>query len=472
MDNTLTIFKRVVAELEKEQEQKVATGVMSAQRLHGIGGLFSGPGLDQVVFSTFVRPKSIANTMPLIPSVIEDPRFPALTGFTAPDGAQPTNACDDAPTGFTKTCTLTALFGLHRFDTQEIEMDQVMRRANRGDFGDLRLVGGPILDGLAPSGVNESNVLNVITAMEMMRTSAYMEMQLHNDIWQGTVAGGSFPGLMYQVATGQVDAATNTACPSLDSDVKDFNYNNVCGTTLDIVEYLSALMYYLESLASDTGLAPVDFRLAMRPQLWFELSACWPCSYLTNRCTTAQVGYNAAVINDNTNVAMRDDMRARMEIPINGKWYPVIEDTGIVEANNINNGNVPAGSYASSIFVLPYSVIGSFPVLYREYVDYRAAAPDEALLRGLEGWFHTDAGAYSWAYDAIRWCYQLSLKTEQRVVLRTPHLAGVIQNVMYSPLQHIRDPQWDSPYHVDGGVSLPTPGTRYAVWDGAGFDGR
>jgi hypothetical protein len=457
---------------EAKNEEKVATGSMSAQRLHGIGGLFSGPGLDQVVFSTFVRPKSVLNDMPLIPSVIEDPRFPALTGFTAPDGAQPTNACDDAPTGFTKTCTLTALFGLHRFDTQEIEMDQVMRRANRGDFGDLRLVGGPILDGLAPSGINEGNVLNVITAMEMMRTSAYMEMQLHIDAWQGTVAGGSFPGLMYQIATGQVDAATNTACPSLDSDIKDFTHNDVCGTGKDIVEYLSAMMYYLESLASDTGLAPVDFRLAMRPQLWFELSACWPCSYLTNRCTTAQVGYNAAVINDNTNVAMRDEMRAGQYLWINGQKYPVILDTGIVEQTNTDNGLIPSGAFASSIFILPFSVIGNFPTLYREYIDYRKAAPDEALLRGLEGWFHTDGGAYSWAYDAIRWCYQLALKTEQRVVLRTPHLAGALQNVVYSPLQHLREPNFSSPYHVDGGVSLPTPGTRYSVWDGSGFDGR
>ena len=284
MDRTLEILERVLEEAKKEDKQ--ATGVMSAQRLHGIGGLFSTPGLDQDVFSTYVRPQSIMSILQKFPSVDEDPRFGALTGFTAPDGAQPTNACADAPTGFTKSCTLTALFGQHRFDTQEIEMDQVMLRANRGDFKDLRLQ-GELLTQLAPEGLNQSNVLNVVTAMEMLRTGAYMEMQLHTDCWQGTVAAGSFPGLMYQVATGQVDAATNTACPSLDSDVKDFTYDDVCGTVKDIVEYLSSMMYYLESLAADTGLAPVKWVLAMRPQLWFELSACWPCSYLTNRCTTA-----------------------------------------------------------------------------------------------------------------------------------------------------------------------------------------
>ena len=472
MDRTLEILERLLKEV-KEDEEKQASGVMSAQRLHGIGGLFSTPGLDQDVISTYVQPKhSILNYLPLLPSVDEDPRFGALTGFTAPDGSQPTHACEDAPTGFTKSCTLTAMFGRHRFDTQEIEMDQVMLRANRGDFKDLRLLPPQLLTALAPDGLNNNNILNVVTAQEMMRTSAYMEMQLHIDAWQGTIAGGSFPGLMYQVATGQVDAATNTACPSLDSDVKDFNYNDVCGTTLDIVEYLSSMMYYLESLASDTGLSPVRWVLAMRPQLWFELSACWPCSYLTNRCVTANVGYNAAVINDNVNVAMRDDMRARMQIPVNGVWYDVAVDTGIFESNNTNNGNLAAGTFASSIFAIPLTMIGGFTTTYREYVDYRQAAPDVALLRGQNRWFNTNAGAYSWAYDDLRWCYVLSLKTEQRVVLRTPQLAGVLQNVMYSPLQHLREADFASPYHVDGGISLPSTSTRYAVWAAAGTAGR
>jgi len=318
--------------------------------------------------------------------------------------------------------------------------------------------------------------LNVVTAMEMLRTGAYMEMRLHTDAWQGTVAAGSFPGLMYQVATGQVDAATNTACPSLDSDIKDFNYNNVCGSTLDIVEYLSAMMYFLESLAADTGLAPVKWVLAMRPQLWFELSACWPCSYLTNRCTTANVGYNASVINDNVNVAMRDDMRAKMSIPVNGVWYDVVVDTGIYETTEeFGGGLLASGQFASSIFAIPITMLGGFATTYREYVDYRQAAPDVAYLRGMNRWFNTDMGMYSWAYDDLRWCYVLSLKTEQRVVLRTPQLAGVIQNIAYSPLQHLRDPgpaSATNPYIVDGGISLPSTGTRYAIWASGGVAGR
>jgi len=466
-DQMIELFERVLKEMKGETHQKhTATGVMTAQQLHGLGGVFSQLGADPNVLSTYVKPQSVSSILPIFPSVDEDPRYWTLTGFTAPSGDQPTNACDSAPTGYEKGCQLTAYFGLKRFDTQEIEMDKVMLRINRGDFKDLRFVGNPITGGtnLMPGGVTRDNALNVITAMEMLKAASYMEMALHNDIWQGTVAGGTFPGLSAQIATGQMDAATGTACASLDSDIKNFAYNDVCGTTLDIVEYLSSMMYFLESLGNDTGMGPVDFRIVMRPQLWFELSACWPCRYMTDRCQNV-AGTNIAVINDGTGVEMRDRLRNELRLPINGKFYPVVLDTGIFEHNSTNNANLNPGEFASTIYVLPISINGGFPTCYREYVDYRQAAPDEAFLRNKQSWFNTDMGMYSWTYLEKRWCYSLSLKTEQRVVLRTPHLAGALQSVAYSPLQHLRDP-YDgvSPYGVDGGVSYRTPGTRYSIF--------
>ena len=76
----------------------------------------------------------------------------------------------------------------------------------------------------------------------------------------------------------------------------------------------------------------------------------------------------------------------------------------------------------------------------------------------------SDGGVYSWAIENNKWCYDLTVKTEQRVVLRTPQLAGRIQNILYSPLQHLRDPLPDSPYYVDGGSSFRSPSTVYAAW--------
>ncbi len=456
------------------EKHDTPAGAMMGQRLHGLGGLFSGPGLDQVVISTHVRPMSVRSILPIYPTVYEDPRFMSITGFTTPDGSQPTNACDNAPTGFTKTCQLTAMLGLKRFDTQELEMDRIISKVNRGDFGDLRLVGnllptifGDMLGNVGGAAATQADMLNLATAMEMIRTATYMEMALHVDTWQGTVLAGTFPGLDAQIATGQVDAQYNIACPSLDSDVKGFAWNDVCGTTLDIVEYLSAMEFYIRSLATSTGLMPVKWVWVMRPELWHELSACWPCKYNTNRCTSGyiQSGNTVVDVGGVNMIAERDSMRQGLTLDVNGTTYPVILDTGIFEFTEATGqGNLGSGQFASSIYFLPLTIQGAFPVTYFEYLDYRQSAAETAYLGGKEVWNITDAGAYSWAWSFTKWCYKGHLKTEQRVVLRTPQLAGKLQYVMYSPLQHIRDADFTSVYHIDGGVSLPSVGTRYAVW--------
>ena len=157
-------------------------------------------------------------------------------------------------------------------------------------------------------------------------------------------------------------------------------------------------------------------------------------------------------------------MRQSMTIDVNGRTYPVVVDDGIFEHNNVNNANCAAGEYASTIYFLPLTITGNFPVLYRQYKDYAAGTPN---LRPLKGnfIFWTDGGAYSWTLNQTRWCYDLSSKTEQRVILRTPQLAGRIDAVKYAPLQHLRDSDPDSAYWADGGVSVrPGLNLPYAVW--------
>lgn len=461
---------RLATVLEKmggDAHEKAPATTNTAGRLHGLTGLFSSSALERDIISTHVRPYGLGAILPLMPSVNEDPRFGSITGISAPVGNQPAHACDDAPTSYLKGCNLRARFGLKRFDTATIEFDTVMRKISRGDWMDLQLRGRLLgMDNLGPRNMpSEGDVLNVMTAAEMVMVGAQFERALNTDLWQGTVAAGSFPGLDAQIATGQRDADTNALCPSLDSDIKAFAYNDVCGNSPDIVEYMSAMEFYLTSLAEQTGVGPVKWVWAMRPQLFFELSGCWPCKYLTNRCKTANVGYNALVVNDEANVSMRDDMRNRKKITVNGTEYDVVTDTGIFEHNNINDANLAAGQFASDIYFIPLTIQGAFPVTYREYLDYRdpIAAANVALLRNKEQ-FWTDDGIYSWALEQIKWCYKLAAKTEQRVVLRTPWLAGRISHVRYSPLQHLRDPEPTSGYWIDGGVSMRSQSEGYAVW--------
>jgi hypothetical protein len=448
---------------EKELHTKTPANAGTAPLLHGSGGNFSNPAFERDVISARITPYGISQVLPFLPSTIEDPRFASITGYTAVVGSEPTTPCADAPYGFMKGAALTARFAMTRRDTNTIDIGKVMLQWNRGDTRDLVLRGRVLgLTNLAPSGLETKDVLNILTESEMVGAGAQAEMKLSRDIWQGTVAAGTGPGLDVQIATGQMDADTQTLAPALDSDIKNFAYDLLGGTGRDIVEFLSSMMYYLEYNAEHMGLSPVNYVLAMRPELWFELTAVWPCSYLSNRCKTS-AGSNVTVINDNVNVAMRDQMRDSMTMPINGKTYRVVTDTGIFEKNNVNTAGLNAGQYASAIYAIPMTITGNFPVCYREYLDYRGISRDAADLNGTQ-MFWTDDGIYLWASEVVKYCYKLSLRTEQRIVLRTPQLAGKIQNIKYTPLQHLRETYPDSQYNFDGGVSVRGQSFGKAVW--------
>jgi len=467
-----TILQFAAALTQMASGKKAVGTVHSAPTLHGPNGIFSTFGLDRRVISAHIEPMGIASMLPLMPSMDTDPRFASITGVTDSYGTQPTNTCEDAPKAYLKGCNLTAMFGRIRFDTNDMEFDEVIKRYNRGDFMDLQLLGGfigndALRNGIAPTDIGGDDILNVVTLAEMMVVGVQTQREIVRQTWQGNVAiTNEFPGLDMQIATGQVDAdISGKLCPALDSDVKNFAYDDIAGAGRDIVEYTASMMWYLQFNATRMKLAPVSWVLVMRPELWFELSAVWPCSYLSNNCRNSS-GTAIGVINDELNVNMRDRMRREMVLPVNGIDYPVVIDDGIYEHNSGNNANLVPGQFASSIYAVPLTILGGVPVTYREYLNYRSpiANANIAPLRNMQQ-FWTDNGIFSWAYDGILWCYKLGMKTEQRVILRTPQLAGRIDYVMYEPTQHLRSPYADSDYFQDGGISTrPASRSSYAVW--------
>lgn len=469
----LTAVAEAINMASKTMGQKDAARSMTAPTLHGPGGLFSTFGLERDILNAGIQPRGLALQLPINPSIDTDPRYGSITGVTESYGNQPTEVCEDAPTAYLKGANLTARFGTIRFDTNTIEFDKVMTRYNRGDFTDLRLLGSLLHNdemaaGMMPSGMSQDDILNVVTLAEMLIVGVQFNRELGRQLWQGNVAlTNEFPGLDNQIATGQRDADTGRLAPALDSDVKDFGWNNVAGPAGNIVTILSVLMWYLENNAEGMQLEPVDWAIVMRPTLWYELSAIWPCLYLTNRCRDSS-GANVAVINDDTNVEMTTRLRRDMVLPINGREYPVVTDHGIYEHTATTDpGNLVAGQFASTIYAVPLTALGGMPVTTRQYLNYKdpVATANIAPFQQYRRDFWTDRGIFSWAYDGYMWCYKLGAKTEQRVILRTPQLAGRIDHVMYEPTQHLRDPYPDSDYFMDGGVSeRPATRTTYAVW--------
>jgi len=455
-----------------DTEKKAAGSSPTAVELHGLGSLFGSHSIERDVVTAHMRPFGLGSLLPKIPTVFEQPFYAAITGVTDDSGAEPTEPCDNNPRAWMKSCDLTAQFGRVARDTGTIEIDKVMLQKNRGDFTDLRLYGDMLgMSGFTVDGLTSDQILNIVTKAEMVIAAISLERLLSRHLWQGSIFNNAgaykeMPGLMYQVATGQMDAHTGTLCPALDSDVKNFGYQNVedQNSLRDIVGMLQALEAYLWFNAESMGLTPVDFVLCLRPELWFILSAIWPCAYHTNKCSVMDTAGIDAVpqIDAADMTGIRDAMRQGMFIDINGRRYPVVTDTGIYEENSQNSANVDPGFYASSIFLLPLRAAG-LRTLYMEHIDYKAAQPDVALLRGRQP-FWTDGGLYYWAMEDNKWCYKLSVKTEMRVILRTPHLAGRIDDIMYRPVQHFRSPYPDDPYFADGGVSMRPDETTYHVW--------
>lgn len=468
----------LLADLQQTQKamlqriEKTPASTSNAVELHGVGSLFGSHSIEREVVSAHIRPFGLGARLPKIATVYQMPFFASITGFSADVGSEPAEPCDDAPRAYMKACDLTAQFGRVQRDTGTIEINDVMLRKNRGDFTDLMLFGEMFGEsGFSPSNMTAADILNVVTKAEMVTAVISLERQLSSQLWNGSPANNvgayqEFPGLSNQIATGQVDAHTNAACAALDSDVKDFGYQDVedRNDLRDIVEFLSYLEAYLYFNAEHMGMLPLNLIMCLRPELWYVLSAIWPCAYNTAKCGVMDTALVDPVPNLDAAamVRIRDDMRNGMYIDINGRRIPVVTDTGIFEHNNANNADLDPGEYASSIYMVPLSA-GGLRTTYMEHLDYRAAQPDISLLRGTE-MFWSDDAMYFWAVEYEKWCYKLSVKTEQRVVLRTPQLAGRIDSIKYIPTQHFRSPDPESPYFQDGGVSLRGDETTYHVW--------
>jgi hypothetical protein len=107
--------------------------------------------------------------------------------------------------------------------------------------------------------------------------------------------------------------------------------------------------------------------------------------------------------------------------------------------------------------------MGGRPGTFLQHKDYRGAQADINMAH-LQDELWTDDGRFMWTVERVKWCYTLSGKVEPRIILKVPQLAGRINHVMYTPLQHFRSFDQDSDYFFKGGVSERTPSTYYSEW--------
>lgn len=440
--------------------------------IHGPGGTLSYPGVDQDVFHTIVGARGIIGQLPVRASVDTNPLFSVITGIQADTGDEKTEVCGDAPVaGILKTCMLTSVFGRYERQTRQIELNRLGQRNDRADPMDLRMVGSPIANtGLfMTSGPADSTVPGDVLRNEISVVFWELSVSLHRllsqQLWTGDPANNNgdayreitaFPQL---VNTGHVDALTQTSCPSVDSDVKDFNYGTVDANASSLVEALTYMFRFVRDLAVRTGVMPVRWVFVMRPELFYEVSAVWPCAYLTYRC---QLSDNERLNVDGAEqTRMRDEMRAGSYLLIDGIRIEVVEDDGVPIDTSTTNANVPEAAFSSDIYLIPMSVVGGRAVTFLEHMNYSNQAIQDAI--GMTSMAIVE-GPWITVWKFRNWCLQFQTKIEPRLILRTPWLAGRLQHVVSSPLQMTRSPFPSDPYFVNGGVTSRPGPSYYSLW--------
>lgn len=457
------------------------SGTPTTNYMHGPGGIFGVEGLEQTIISTRIQPRGLLGSLAAIGTIKTNPLYGYITGFETETGTVADGVCDDPEVaGPVKSCIQTAQFGRYSFMTKEIELNRLGQQINRGEFLDLQVLNPPLLqtEGALLEMGSVPGMPDLRREVEMAFTAVGVSFQnrLMQQVWTGNPAnnsagGGSteFPGLDILIGTNKVDAITGTNCPSLDSDIKDFNYGLVdeVSNGTDIVEVLTYMNRILRHTADRTRMNPVTWAIVMREALFYEVTAVWPCSYLTYRCTFRDAaGQDRLVVNANDQVTMRDQMRTEQYLLIDGLRIPVILDDGIVEETDADNVNILAGQFASDIYMVPMTARAGFATTFMQYLDYSQGAMLGVQDGRLQGDFWTDGGRFLWhKKPPLNWCNQWLGKIEPRVILLTPHLAGRVQNVRYDPLQHPRDPFPDDSYFVDGGETSRVGPSLFSDWN-------
>lgn len=445
---------------------------------HGPGGLLTFPGVDNTVFHTIMGNTSLLGQLPTMPSVYTNPTFLTLTGVGDDVGSEKVDVCDVAPVaGLLSGCMLTSVFGRYERATPELELNRLGQRNDRADPLDLTLVGSPIAStGIFNTGAQSATAPGDLLTNEISRKfwerNISLWRLLSHQIWSGNPtnnsAGGGYKemtGLGVLINTGHRDAETGATCPTMDSYIVSFGYKRIDDPTSDIIATFTNMYHQLFRRAELTGVLPVRWVVVMRSQMFYELTSIWPCSYLSYRCVTSP-GVNAPMqINTDAAdaIAMRDAMRNGKYLMVDGQRLDVILDEGIPEYSQTTNGNVASGCFSSDIFFIPMSVVGGRAVTYMEYFDYDNPSISSALTDGMA--IIRKEGAFLTTMSQTLWCIKWQTKVEPRLIMRTPWLAGRIQNVAYCPIQHEPTSFPSDPYYTaPGGVTARTGPSLYDIW--------
>lgn len=457
---------------------------------HGQFGLFSNPGQDAAVFSTILLPvEGIAGVLPVLNDAddsdgryggLQAEFFTLITGVTEGSEAfsdQPTEDCaDGARAGLLKSGTIVSTYGRYRHSPNApISLFRAGQRESIADPLTLRLMNVPQggAFGTPTQIASFQNTVNNELAKRLLELAVSMRRFIAPRVYTGTPANNNgeardITGLDLHVNTGnKVDAYTGQVLTAANSDIKDFGFDLVNGNGRDIMRYLEAMLAFLNDKSTRQGLGMWDGVIAMRRDAFEEIVKVVPIrAYHELHAEMARFTNSRLNVDAMSALNARNDMRDNRWLPLRGRRISVVIDDGIDEDDVTTNGNLIAGQYACDIYFIPLRVLGgSVPVTYWKMFDHTNEQAESIVRRlGVTSTFTSDGGFFRWYVNFKNGCVDMTVDWSPRLIMRTPQLAGRIQNVAYEPLQHFADYDPDSSYFTDGGRTNSSPQSYYLPW--------
>lgn len=442
----------------------VAHGLEAAG--HPFAGTWSTPGPQRDMYHTVIQQSAFASTFVRGVSRIQRSEYEVFTGVQAGSGTNPVNICDAAPrAGLIKSAIQRAFFGVIRLDTDTNELPTLGGYLNEADY-DRNLINSLVMNNpLIPDVLRNATNINtqefeqfLTMALQLSRVTEQVTFQGNNTVANGA---SSFLGIMREwdgfdqlIGTGKVDARTNQAAPALDSLVVNWgsalitgNVVGPNGVSYNIVEALTEMWHFLNTLSDDLNMSPTTWVISMHPDMFRALTRVWACTYLTNACLVSNNDGERLNVDAAAQKRMMDEMFTGNYLWMDGQQVPYLPSRGMANTQ-VANG------FRGDIYFIPISSLGT-RTTYLEFFDqsnpvitgFNQLAGDTGGYRALNG------GQFAVANSRTRFCLQYHLVAQPRLVMRTPWLAARMTNVVYRNLIYTRDPIPGNVYHADGGVT-------------------
>lgn len=442
-----------------------ATGApTTSPYLYSEGGLFGRCDGNSTLINALVGPIGFEKVLTWIGTDTEKEFVSAWTDIVINAGEQST-VCGSCATAAMRACDQFYCFGRFCRQTQELQFDRIGTRANAGVpirnlFG---AISGPMGETLVPQGAAITDDFYVQTSL----VGYAIRLKLAQMLWNGNPTNNAgayaeFNGFQNLVNTGKYDAYTQIACNALDSFLLNFANNApTADGTYAIRSWFHRMVNQFRVRANGAGMDwdTAQMYIVMTPNLWDCIAKVYACAGV-DLCTVS--GQNRVNVDANQAQNRYEQYLSSMQLPIDGKMYPVVLDNLIPETAGQANG------ICSDIYFITTEISGR-TITYGQYQDFNKTfgrVNDE--LRAMFGGSPiaiTDNGRYAVIMDNVRGCFDVQAVVKPRLVAEMPQLMGRIRNVCCSVLgQPFPDATASGRvYPLGGGRTLGQVSTLYGL---------